>query len=217
MRCVEWTELCVGVSTNNQVEPWHVGRQGNVVVDADVREQYNHIALFTQPAILLDRLLDWREPESLDLVGVGIGCASHAQLHDPDDAHTDTIDIKDLIGARVDAPLRLRPDVATQITEVRQADELPQILRSTIKLVVAKRGCIETDLVHERDHGIGRNLVHVINRLAGAVVTRREHEQRRVLNSHTVDNSSQLWHALNVGMHVIGRDDVHLLLRQHRK
>ena len=118
MRCVVRTELCVGVTTDNQVEPWHVGRQGDVVVDADVREQDEDITLVTQPSILLDRLLDRGELECFDLFGVGVGRSAHAQLHDADNPYPNPIDIKYLVRTCVDAPLGHGPDVATQIAEI---------------------------------------------------------------------------------------------------
>ena len=203
-------DLGVGVAADDEVHPRQVRGDLDVVVIAKVGEEDHHVALVAQPLVLLHRLQDGGESDVHAVVGVGVRMPGRAELHGADDPDLDAVHEEHLVGKQVHPPFGIRVDVGAYIVEIGQGDQPGQSGLAGVELVVAQSGEVETDLVHQGDHRIGRDFIEIVERLSGAVVSGGDHEQSGVDGTHAVHDGGQLREGLDVGVHIVGGDDMHL-------
>ena len=83
--------------------------------------------------------------------------------------------------------------------------------------MVAQGRAVKADLVHQGHHRVGRDLIEVVERLAGAVVPGGDDQQTGIERPHAVHDSGQLREILDLGVHVIGGEDVDFRLFRMRR
>ena len=171
-------QLGVAMAADDEVEPGETLCHLEVFLIADVRQQNLDIPVLAESLIPSDDVLGLREADALHILGVGVRAPHRVHLYHADDAHLDAVDVEHLGRYDVETSLRRGEHVGTDIAEVRIAHQRCQRLH--VELMVADGGGVEAHLVHQRHHGIRRNLVHVVEGITRAVVACREHEQRGI-------------------------------------
>ena len=68
-------QLSVGMTTDDEVQPWEGIGHINILLIAQMGEQDGDIALLTKPLVLAENLTGWLETDSLQIVGMGTGNA----------------------------------------------------------------------------------------------------------------------------------------------
>ena len=141
-----------------------------------------------------------------------VGQTILAQLYTTNDADLQAIALKYLVGFEVGhLQTVVEGDIGADEGELCPGEHVTQGDHAAVPLVVAEGGEVEADFVHQLIHGLGRLGVAVVDGVARAVVTRAEEQQVGMCRAQAVDEGSQLWEVIDVGVHVVGRNDVDLL------
>ena len=201
----------VGMAADDDVHPGKLLGDLHVGFIADVGKEDDHVAGVAQPLVLLDGLEDGLEAEALDVVRMGVRRHAVVDLNGTDKAHLDAVHVEDLRGAGIDAEFGCGIQVGTDVVEAGHVHQLAQTLGAGVEFMVAHGGGVEADHVHQDDHRVGRDLIDVVQRVAGAVVAGGEDEQRRVLRPQAVGDGRQLGEVLDLRVHVVAGEDVELL------
>ena len=109
-------------------------------------------------------------------------------------------------------PLCIGFHVGTERRKGGKGDKAGQSVLIGVELMVAHDGGMESHLVHQCHHGIGRNLKHVVDRVARTVVACREYQQVGIERTQRVGHKTQTRHLVDGSMRVVNREDMHLFL-----
>ena len=177
------------------------------VLKAHVGEQNQNVTLLAQVSIIAGCFKRRAELECLYLIGMSIRHAVVTNLDQPEYADADSVAFKDVIGLQIQRLLRGAFDVGTDKGKFGEIQAVAQRFHSTVELMVAERGEIEAEAVHELNHRGSGVLTAVHIGAAGAVVTGRQKQQIRVLGSFCFQAACQLRQVVHIGVHVVDAQD----------
>ena len=163
-------ERRVRVSTDDEVSLGEDLGQLNVRLIAVVSKQDQYVAAVTQPFVLRRHVVGIAEGDAPHGVRVSVWNAVAIDLYEPEDAEADAIALEELVWLDVQPERIVGIHVGAYVAEVGEVDQLAKAVELGVELMISDGREVEADAVHQRHHGIARDGIHVVDRVARAIV-----------------------------------------------
>ena len=135
-----------------------------------VSKQDQYVAAVTQPLVLRRHVVGIAEGDAPHSVRMSVRNAVAIDLYEPEDAEADAIAFEELVWLDVQPERIVGIHVGAYVAEVGEVDQLAKAVELGVELMISDGREVEADAVHQRHHRIARDGIHVVDRVARAIV-----------------------------------------------
>lgn len=149
---------------------------------------------------------------------MAVGNTLRIDLQNAQNAHFNAVYVKNLVGVELVTHRIGRENIADNVGKSAEVHQLFEILKTCVKLVVAKCGNVETDSIHQLCHRARRLGIHIVEGVASAVVARTNDKQVGINSPKTIDHAAELSKTVEICVHIVDCENINgFVLSRNRK